>query len=151
LLAVGMSLGRRDFSPGEELISPGAEDIAASTEDATYPSSDASHFDDETKVVYIYLRVEDLATDGDFEASVERTSRTSVLGSLLSGVELLVIDEDEERLGVSGDGVSGVVKFAVRAEQEGPLPAGNYTVGISAPGPAGSTSTTVARKYFVVG
>ena len=151
LLAVVLSLVPGDFSPGEELISPGAEDIAASPEDTTYPHSDRLRFDDGPEVVYVYLRVEELATDGDFEARVERTSRTSVLGRLFGGSDLRVADEAEERLGVSGGGVSGVVKFAVRPESGGHLPPGNYTVGIYATGPAGSTSTTVARKYFVVG
>jgi hypothetical protein len=151
LLAGVLFLVPGDFSPGEELILPGTEDIAASQEDTTYPSSDSLRFDDGPEVVYVYLRVEDLTTEGDLEASVERTSRTSALGHLFSGSHLRVVDEDEERLGVSGGGVSGVVKFAVRAEPGRPLPGGNYTVGIYAPGPAGSTSTTVARKYFVVG
>ena len=151
LLVVVLSLGPRDFSPGEELISPGAEDIAVSPEDTTYPNSDRLRFDDGPEVVYVYLRVEDLAADGDLEARVERTSRTSALGYLLGGSDVRVVDEDEERLGVSGGGVSGVVKFAVRPESGGRLPPGNYTVGIYAPGPAGSTSTTVARKYLVVG
>jgi hypothetical protein len=151
LVAVVLFLGPRGFSPGEELISPGAEDIAASPEDTTYPNSDRLRFDEGPEVVYVYLRVEDLATDGDLEARVERRSRTSALGRLFSGSDLRVVDEDEERLGVSGGGVSGVVKFAVRAEPGKPLPVGNYTVGVYAPGPAGSTSTPVAKKYFVVG
>jgi hypothetical protein len=151
LLLVVLSLGRRDFSPGEELISPGAEDIAVSSEDTTYPKSDALRFDNGPEVVYVYLRVEDLVTDGDLEARVERTSRISFLGRLFSDSDLRVLDEDEERLGVSDGRVSGVVKFAVRAEPGRPLPVGNYTVGIYAPGRAGSTSTTVARKYFLVG
>jgi hypothetical protein len=140
-----------DFSPGEELISNGAEDIVASPEDTAYPSSDRLRFDDGPEVVYVYLRVEDLTTEGDFGASVERTSRTSILGRIFSGSRLRVVDEDEERLGVSGGAVSGVVKFAVRAEPGRPLPAGNYTVSIYVPGPEESTNTTVARKYFVVG
>jgi hypothetical protein len=153
LLSVGvvLSLGAGGFSPGEELISPGAEDIAASPEDATYPSSDRLRFTGAPAVVYVYLRVEDLATGGDLGARVERTSRTSAIGRLFGGSGLRVVDEDEERLGASGGGVSGVVKFAVRPESGGHLPPGNYTVGIYATGPAGSTSTTVARKYFVVG
>ena len=133
------------------MISPGAEDIAASSEDTTYPSSDRLRFDDGPEVVYVYLRVEDLKAAGNFEAVVERTSRTSALGRLYGGSHLRVVDEDEERLGASGRGVSGVVKFAVRAEPGRPLPVGNYTVGIYTPGPAGSTSTAVAKKYFVVG
>jgi hypothetical protein len=150
LLEVVVFLVPGNFSPGEELISGGAEDIAASSEDTTYPSSDRLRFDEGPEVVYVYLRIEDLATKGDFEARVERTSRTSAFGRLFSGSHLRVVDEDEERLGVSGGAVSGVVKFAVRAEPGRPLPAGNYTVGIYVPGPAESTSTPVARKYFVV-
>lgn len=151
LLAGLLFLGTRDFSPGEDLISPGAEGIAASSEDTTYPNSDALRFGDGPEVVYVYLRVEDLDTEGDFEARVERTSRTPVLSRLFGGSELRIVDEDEERLGTSEDGVSGVVKFAVRAEPGRTLPAGNYTVGVYIPARTGSTSTTVARKYFVVG
>ena len=151
LLAVVLSLVPGDFSPGEELNSPGAEDIAASSEDTTYPGSDRLRFDDGPEVVYVYLRVEDLAKDGDLHARVQRESKTSALGHLFGGSGLRVVDEDEERLGVSGGGVSGVVKFAVRPASGGHLPPGNYTVAVyTASGGAGE-SGVVARKYFVVG
>lgn len=151
LLAVVLSLVPDDFSPGEELVSPGVEDIAASPEDTTYPGSDALRFDDGPEVVYVYLRVEDLAKDGDLGARVERASKTSALGRLFGGGGLRVVDEDEDRLGVSGGGVSGVVKFAVRPASGGRLPPGNYTVEVyDASGGAGA-GDVVARKYFVVG
>lgn len=148
LLVAVLSLRRGDFSPGEELISPGAEDIAASSEDTTYPNTDSLRFDGGPGVVYVYLRVEDLATKGDFEARVGRSSRTSVLGRLFGGGDLRVVDHDEERLGVSGGGVSGVVKFAVRPESGRRLPPGNYTVTVFAAGT--EDSVAVATKYFVV-
>jgi hypothetical protein len=122
-----------------------------STEDTSYPSSDALRFDPRPEVVYVYLAVEDLPRDSDLEARVEHTSRESALSRLLGGGESIeVLDRSEERLGPSGDGVSGVVKFAVRAEAGEVLPAGNYTVSIYA-GPEGRDSRDpVALKYFVI-
>jgi hypothetical protein len=141
-----------NFSPGEELVSPGAEDIAVSREDTVYPTSDTLRFDGGAEVVYVYLRVEDLATYDDLEARVWRTSRTSALGRLIGGGRELVVEaEGEERLAVSYGGASGVVKFAVRPGSGGRLPSGDYTVAVyAASGKAGENSV-VARKYFVVG
>ena len=133
------------------MISPGAEDIAASPEDTAYPSSDTLRFDDGPEVVYVYLRVEDLATNEDLEARAERTSRTSVMGRLLGGSDLRVVDEGEEQLAMSGSGVSGVVKFAVRSGSGRPLPPGNYTVAVYAASGGAGESGAVAKKYFVVG
>lgn len=151
LLAVVISAARSDFSPGEELVSPGAEDIAVSQEDTTYPSSDRLRFEDGPEVVYVYLSVEDLTTDGDFEARVGRTSRISALGLLLGHDELRVVDEGEERLSVSGSGVSGVVKFAVRDGRGRRLPPGNYKVEVYTAAGGARERSVVARKYFVVG
>jgi hypothetical protein len=151
LLAAAALVPGRSFSPGEELYAPGFEDIAVSTEDTSYPSSDALRFDPRPEVVYVYLAVEDLPRDSDLEARVEHTSRESALSRLLGGGESIeVLDRREERLGPSGDGVSGVVKFAVRAEAGELLPAGNYTVSIYA-GPEGRDSRDLAAlKYFVI-
>ncbi len=151
LVAVVSFLGRRGFSPGEELISPGAQDIAVSQKDTTYPDSDTLRFEEGPEVVYVYLRVENLAADDDLRASVERTSRTSVLGRMIGGSGLRVVDAGEERLGASGGGVSGVVKFAVRPASGRRLPAGNYTVAIYAVSGGAGEGGVVARKYFVVG
>jgi hypothetical protein len=153
LLAGIVSLWPRGFTPGEDLISPGAQDIAVSREDTMYPVSDRLRFDAGVEKIYVYLRVENLATYGDLEASVERTSRTSALGRLLGGGgELVVENEGEERLAVSsGGGASGVVKFAVRPASEGALPSGDYTVTVYAPAGRSGQNTVVARKYFVVG
>jgi hypothetical protein len=151
LLTAVVSLWPGDFSPGEELISPGAEDIAASREDTLYPTSDRLRFDGRPEVVYVYLRVENLATYGDLEARVKRTSRTSALGRLLGGGGGLVVEsEGEERLAVTYGGASGVVKFAVRPEFGG-LPSGEYTVAVYASSGGAGESSAVARKYFVVG
>ncbi len=151
LLAAVLSLWPGDFSPGEELILPGAEDIAVSKEDTLYPTSDRLRFDGGAEVVYVYLRVENLATYGDLEARVGRTSRTSALGRLLGGGGgLVVVNEGEERLSVTYGGASGVVKFAVRPES-GRLPSGEYTVAVYASSGGAGESSVVARKYFVVG
>lgn len=146
---MALSSGQRDFAPGEELVVSGVEDVAVSPEATTsYPDSDALRLDEGPEVVYVYLRVEDLAAGGGFEARVERWSRTPALARLFGGGGLRVLDEEEDRLGASDGRVSGVVRFAVRAENGGPLPEGDYTVevfaGRDARGP-------VAKKYFVVG
>jgi hypothetical protein len=153
LLAGIVSLWPRGFTPGEDLISPGAQDIAVSREDTMYPVSDRLRFDGGVEKIYVYLRVENLATYGDLEASVQRTSRTSALGRLLGGGgELVVENEGEERLAVSsGGGASGVVKFAVLPVSGGALPSGDYTVTVYATAGRAGQNTMVARKYFVVG
>jgi hypothetical protein len=152
MLSAVVSLWPEDFSPGEELVSPGAQDIAVSREDTMYPTSDRLWFDGGTEAVYVYLRVENLATYGDLEARVGRTSRNSALGRLLGGGdELVVAEEGEERLAVSSGGASGVVKFAVRPGSGGRLPSGDYTVEVYAASGGGGENSVVARKYFVVG
>jgi hypothetical protein len=139
------------FSPGEELRAPGFEDVAVSTQDTSYPASDVMRFEGRPEVIYVYLVVEDLPKGSDLEARVERSGRRSALSWLLArGNGLEVSDERQEHLGPSGDGLSGVVKFAVRMESGEPLPAGNYTVTIyAAPEEAGGGGVA-ARKYFVI-
>jgi hypothetical protein len=149
LLAAVLWLWPDNFSPGEALTSPGAQDIAVSREDTTYPNTDALRFDEKPDVVYVYLRVEDL-DEGDLEATVGRTAKDSVVGRLIGDGGLRVVDRSEEPLSVSGGGISGVVKFAVRPASGGRLPAGNYTVEIYNVS-GGSEGGALARKYFVVG
>jgi hypothetical protein len=151
LLAAAAFLWPADFSPGEEMVSPGAEDIAVSREDATYPSSDSLRFGGRPEVVYVYMRVEDLDSEGDLGATVGQTARTSVAGRLLGGGGLRVVDSSGEPLRVSDGGVSGVLKFAVRPESGERLPAGNYTVEVYSATGGSQRSSVVARKYFVVG
>jgi hypothetical protein len=151
VLAAVALFQERGFSPGEELYAPGFEDVAVSTEDTSYPSSDALRFDRRPEVVYVYLAVEDLRRDSDLEARVERSGRESALSWLLGGGERIeVLDGQKEQLGPSGDGVSGVVKFAVRTESGKPLPAGNYTVSIYAGSEAMESRDPAAIKYFVI-
>jgi hypothetical protein len=151
LLAAVVSVWPAGFSPGERLISPGAKDIAVSRQDTSYPSSDTLRFEERTMVVYVYLRLEDLPADGDFEARVVRTARASVVRRLFGDRGIRLVEETEKPLGASGGRVSGVVKFAVRPLSAKPLPTGNYTVEVytarGGPEPAGP----LARKYFVVG
>jgi hypothetical protein len=149
LLAAVLWLWPDNFSPGEALTSPGAQDIAVSREDTTYPNTDALRFDERPEVVYVYLRVEDL-DEGDLEARVGRTAKDSVVGRLIGDGGLRIVDRSEEPLGMSGGGVSGLVKFAVRPASGGRLPAGNYTVEIYNVS-GGSEGGALARKYFVVG
>ena len=153
LSLVAMALLRGgSFSPGEELYAPGFRDVAVSTADTAYPPSDVLRLEAGPEVVYVYLTVENLARGSDLEARVERSGRRSALSWLLPArsESLAVSDEQAEHLGPSDEGVSGVVKFAVRAESGGPLPAGNYTVSIyAAPGETGAGGAA-AKKYFVI-
>lgn len=149
LVAVTVSLWPENFSPGETLISPGARDIAVSREDTTYPDSDALHFDERPEEVYVYVRVEDLE-EGELEATVGRTAKDSVLGRVMDDGGIMVVGRSDKPLGVSGEGVSGVLKFAVRPDSGGRLPAGNYTVEVYNEA-AGAEGGVLARKYFVVG
>ena len=150
LLAAALWLWPDNFSPGETLPSSGVRDIAVSRKDTTYPSSDALRFDGRPEVVFVYLRVEDLDGAG-FEAWVGRSARDSVVGRLIGEGGLRVVDRSEEPLGVSGNGVSGVLKFAVRPASGGRLPAGNYTVEVYNGLDGAQSGGPVATKYFVVG
>jgi hypothetical protein len=143
------------FSPGEEMYAPAFEDIAVSTEDTSYPASDVLRFNSRPEALYVYLVVEDLPGGRNLEARLERAGTQSALNWLLTqGDGLEVTDEQEEHLRPSGGGVSGVVKFVVRAESGEPLPAGNYTVSIYAlpEGAAGggAAAGAAARKHFVI-
>jgi hypothetical protein len=148
LLVVAALVRGEGFTPGEELYAPGLEDVAVSAEDTSYPPSDVLRFDSRPEAVYVYLAVENLPGVRDLEARVERSGRRSALLWLLGGGDgLEVSDGQEEHLVQSGSGVSGVVKFAVRAESGGPLPAGRYTVSIYA---SGERTDAAARKYFLI-
>ena len=149
VVAVLVSLWPADFSPGETLLSPGAQDIAVSREDTTYPESDALSFDDRPEAVYVYVRVEDL-DEGDLEARALRTARDSLLGRLMGDGGIRVVGRSDRPLGDSGEGVSGVLKFAVRPDRGERLPAGNYTVEVYN-GLGTTDGGVLVRKYFVVG
>ena len=148
VVAVVLSVGRESFSPGEEIGAPGVEDVAVSPEATSYPESDRLRLGGGHRIVYVYVRVEELAAESGLRARVERSSRTSALARLFGGEGLEVVDEGEDRLGLSAGGVSGVVRFAVREGSGEPLPAGRYTVEVYADG--GEGSPVVARKYFEV-
>ena len=150
LLAAVVSWWPGNFSPGETLISPGARDIAVSREDTTYPTSDALRFEERPEAVYVYLRVEDLP-EGDLEARAGLTAKGSVVGRVMGDRGIRVVGRSEEPLGVSGGGVSGVLKFAVRSRSGGRLPSGNYTVEVYNDVGGPESGGAVARKYFVVG
>ncbi len=148
LLVVAAQVRGEVFTPGEELYAPGFKDVAVSTENTSYPPADVLRFDSRPEVVYVYLAVEDLPEVRDLEARVERSGRRSALSWLLGeGDGLEVSDGQEEHLGLSGGGVSGVVKFSVRAESGGPLPAGGYTVSVYA---SEEEADPAARKYFLI-
>jgi hypothetical protein len=147
LLLVAGSLRHESFTPGKELYAQGFEDVAVSSDDTSYPPSDVLRFDGRPDVVYVYLAVEDLPRGRNLEARVGRSGRQSALSWLLFGRDRLeVSDGQEEHLGPSGGGVTGVVKFAVRAESGEPLPPGDYTVSIYDSEETGDA----ARKYFVI-
>jgi hypothetical protein len=149
LAAVTLFSAQTNFSPGEKLVAPGVEDVAVSLQAAaTYPESDAVRLDRGPEVIYVYLQVEELATDGGLEARVERWNRTPALTRLFGDGGLRVLDEEEDRLGASDGRVSGVVRFAVRARSGGALPAGDYTVAVSAVGRG--ARVPLAEKYFVI-
>jgi hypothetical protein len=149
MVAVAVSLWPDNFSPGETLISPGARDIAVSREDTTYPDSDALRFDESPEAVYVYVRVEDL-DEGDLEARAGRTAKDSVLGRVIGDGGIRVVGRSDRPFGVSGEGVSGVLKFAVLPDSGARLPAGNYTVEVYN-GAGGKEGGALARKDFVVG
>ena len=149
VLTVALSLGRQGSLPGEEIGDPGVEDIAVSPEAVPYPESDSTRLGGHHRIAYVYVRVEGLYAAGVLGARVERSGRTSALARFFGGDALRVVDREEDRLGASGDGVSGVVRFAVREASGGPLPAGRYTVEVYADG--GEKRAVVAREYFVVG
>jgi hypothetical protein len=149
MIAVGVSLWPDNFSPGETLISPGARDIAVSREDTSYPDSDALRFDERPEAVYVYVRVEDL-DEGDLEVRAARTAKDSVLGRVMGDGGITVVSGGDQPLAVSAEGVSGVLKFAVRPDSGARLPAGNYAVEVYNDA-GGAEGGLLARKYFVVG
>ncbi|QIN82692.1 hypothetical protein GBA63_08575 [Rubrobacter tropicus] len=153
LLATGLfivtSTTGEDFAPGEEILSPGVADIAAGTGEAPFPRTDVSRFDGSTEVVRVYLRVEELPPGRRMTATVERYGRSSALSRFFGG-GIRAEGGGEDRLSVSQSGVSGVVSFAVRAEDA--LPAGEYAVEVrSVRAESGEETLVLARKYFVVG
>jgi hypothetical protein len=148
IVTVAVSLWPDNFSPGETLVSPGARDIAVSREDTTYPDSDALRFDERPEEIYVYVRVEDL-DEGDLEARVGRAAKDSVLGRVMGDGGIRVVGRSDKPLGISGEGVSGVLKFAVLPDSGGRLPTGNYAVEVYNE-TGGAEGGVLARKYFVV-
>lgn len=150
VLLLWVIFGGRDFEPGEEVNAPGIKDIAVSEEDTLYPPSDVLRFGESPRVVYVYVAVEGLPAGTDLEARVERSGWESLLSRVFAGSGgLEAVDEQEEQLGPSGDGVSGVVKFAVGTKSGEPVPPGDYTVSIHRAG-GDVENGEVARKLFVV-
>lgn len=143
--------GGRGFEPGEEVSAPGIKDVAVSEEDTLYPPSDVLRFGERPGVIYVYVAVERLPAGTDLEARVERSGWESLLSRLLAGSgELRAVDEREEQLGPSGDGVSGVIKFSLETDSGEPVAPGNYTVSIHRAGGDVEDSEAAARKSFVV-
>lgn len=150
-LVVWVIFGGRGFEPGEELNAPGIKDIAVSEEDTLYPPSDVLRFGTRPRVVYVYVAVEGLPAGTDLGARVERSGWESVLSRLFAGSgRLMAVDEREEQLAPSGEGVSGVVKFSVETESGGLVPPGDYTVSIHRVGGDVEGGEAAARKLFVV-
>jgi hypothetical protein len=151
-LLLGAALLReQSFTLGEELYSPGFKDVAVSTEDTSYPTSDVQRFDRRPKIVYVYLAVEDLPSGRDLKATLDHSRQQSVLFWLLAGGDgFEVTDGQEDHMNPSGGGVSGVVKFAVRAGSGERLPAGDYTVSIYTSDEEAGAQDAAARKYFAI-
>jgi hypothetical protein len=150
-LLLWVVFGGRGFEPGEEVGARGIKDIAVSEEDTLYPPSDVLRFGERPGVIYVYVTAEGLPAGTDLEARVERSGWESLLSRLLSGSgPLEVVDEQEEQLGPSEGGVSGVVKFALGTESGEPVPPGNYTVSIHRTGNNVEDEDAAARKTFVV-
>jgi hypothetical protein len=148
LLVAGALVRAWEFSPGEQLEAPICEDIAVSAQDSLYPPSDALRFDEPPEAVYVYLVVEGMPSGQNLKTEVERSGSGSVFTRIFSGEDrIVVLDEQEERLSPDGEGISGVIKFAIRAESGGKVPPGNYTVGIHV---AGEPGDVLARKRFTV-
>lgn len=150
LIALVFVVGQR-FEPGEEIDDPGIKDIAVSEEDTLYPPSDVLRFAGRPAVIYIYVAVEDLPTGTELSARVDRSGRDSVISRLMFGRSSIeAVDEEEEQLNPSGEGVSGVVKFAIRMKSGAPLPAGGYLVSIQDIAGDVDEGETMATKRFVV-
>lgn len=148
LLVVVTLLRAWDFSPGEQLEAPIFEDIAVSAQDSLYPPSDTLRFDEPPEAVYVYLVVEDMPSGQNLKAEVERSASGSVFTRIFPGEDrIVVLDEQEEQLSPDGEGISGVIKFAIRGESGGKVPPGNYTVGIHV---AGEPADVLVRKRFTV-
>ena len=153
-LALGVEafLRAEKFSPGKEIVSPGIRDIAVSTEDDLYPPPDTNRFEERPEIVFVYLSVEGLPSEEDMEAHVERVGSGSVFSLLFGrGTELDATDEQEDHLRKGENGITGVMKFALKTSSGEPIPPGNYTVDIYIPETtSGEDSTVAARKFFVV-
>jgi hypothetical protein len=138
--------GGGGFTPGESRTSTGVQDIVVSGEDSLYPPPDVDTFSVSPEVLRVYLIVEGMS-DGRLEASVVRADRATVLSWLfVSGGELEVGGEAEERLVRDGGKVSGMIKFSIRSASGEPVSPGDYTVSVSQAG----GERPIATKSFVV-
>lgn len=138
-------LRSQDFSPGEEISSEAVEEVSASLEDTVYPPRDILLFDGGPEAVYVYMAVRDLDPEANFEATVERSGNMAPFRRFLGARDgLRIVEGGEEQLAPSEDGVSGVVKFAVRGRGGERLPAGNYVVDVRI------NDTVAASKRFVI-
>lgn len=142
----------RGFEPGEKLTAPGVKDIAVSEKDTLYPPSDVLRFGERPQTVHVYVAVDGLNSGTKLSARVERSGRGSLLSRIFSGTDtgLEAVDENEEQLNPSGNGVSGVVKFIVRTKSGEPVPPGDYTVIIYRSGSNLESKEEAARKLFIV-
>jgi hypothetical protein len=158
-LALGIEafLRAESFSPGEEISSPGIRDVTLSAENSLYPPPDTSRFEGPPETIFVYLSVEDLPNVEDMEARFQRVGSGSVFSLLFGpGVGIEALDEQEDQLRQTGNGATGIVKFALKTESGEPVPPGNYTVEVYGPGLAGGEGdmdeegAVAVRKSFVV-
>lgn len=153
-LALGVEafLRAENFSPGEEIISAGIRDVAVSAENSLYPPPDTGRFEGRPETIFVYLSVEGLPAGEDMEARVRREQTGSAFSLFYRrGAGIEALDEQENHLSKGENGVTGVVKFALKTGSGEPMPPGNYTVDVYAPGAASDEDGAVAvRKFFVV-
>lgn len=156
VVLVGLALGieaflrAESFSPGEEISSPGIRDMTVSAQNSLYPPPDTSRFEEPPETIFVYLSVEDLPGVEDMEARFERVGSGSVFSLFGPGVGIEALDEQEDQLRQTGNGATGIVKFALKTESGEPVPPGNYTVEVYGPGLVGEEGAVAARKSFVV-
>ncbi len=150
-LSVEAFLRAEGFSPRDEILSSAVLDLVVSEEDSLYPPPDINRFEAPPETIFVYLSVEGLPSGEDIEAQVQRTESVSFYALFIGGEsDLEILDEQEDLLSTGENGARGIMKFALKTRSGEPIPPGNYTLDIYAPGATGE-GEVAAHKSFVVG
>lgn len=136
------------FSPGEELSGDTIEGIVVSAEESPYLPPDVERFGQRPDAVYVYVVVRELSSGGRLRARVERESLVSVLSSVSSGEEAVVLERLEARPG-PGENLD-VVRFALRGRSGETVPPGNYTVAVYRESGGDGAAERVGRRFFEI-